>query len=114
MAESIRRAGEIGKIGYDREAFALVGEKTGLRLQDAYERYMKFPPAKRSLVLQKFARVWFAFRRPLPELLDEAKPDVLPNVRERAYYDWNPGYDAPGRKRPHLQLDDNHAVGSRW
>ena len=113
MAESIRLAGETGKIGYDWEAFALVGEKTGFRLQDAYERYMKFPPARRSLVLQTFTRTWFALRRPLPGVVSQGPRTrcaaQCPRKGVLRLESWL--RLAAGRKCTHLQLDDNHAVG---
>jgi hypothetical protein len=112
MADSIRLAGETGKITYNRDGFILHCEKGSLQLHNAYEQYDKSPPAQRPSVLQQFTRGWFAGRRPVPEVFEEAKPGVLPIVRERAHFDWTPGRQGSGDSvLVYRHLDDYHAVG---
>jgi hypothetical protein len=62
-------------------------------------------------VLKHFTRAWFACRRQLPESFADAKPDVLPVVRERAYFEWNPKANPSEPQLPHLHLDGHHAAG---
>ena len=90
MMDGIQRAGEKAKIVYDPEQFRLFreGEEgTRLFLGNIYEEYRAAPNDDRATLLQNFTRSWFTADRELPEEFEDVKPDLLPVVRARVYYD---------------------------
>jgi len=90
VTDCIRRAGEKGRIVYDRDQFRLIrpGEKgTRLFLNNAYEEYCAVAKEHRAAYLRMCARSWFITDKVMPEEYEDVKPDLLPTVRARAYYE---------------------------
>lgn len=90
MTKAIRRQGITGPIEYDAESFRLVLSVELDRLaylRNAYEEYCTAPWRERKAILQKYA----AFTaHPMPEIpadFEEAKPKLLPCVRDRWHYE---------------------------
>jgi len=105
MMQSLRAAGETGEIRYDRSAYTLAGARGHISLGNAYDLYCHAPADRREEVIRQFTRAWFINDRPIPESFEDARTDILPIVRERAFFEWlNPGM-------PHLHLDRYHAIG---
>ncbi len=89
---SVRQKGETGKIVYDPVEFRLVveGENgTRLFLSNAYYEYCTVPRKERPEILQKYIRNWFVTHKEMPEDFADIKPDIMPIVRSRAYYELN-------------------------
>lgn len=91
VMERIRRAGEKKQIVYDREKFSLSavnGDGAVCFLGNIYAEYIGAKPADRPEIVGKVARLWFSHMRPLPESFDDARPDLLPTVRSRSYFEF--------------------------
>lgn len=89
---SVRQKGEMGKVVYDPNEFRLVvdGEKgTRLFLSNAYYEYCTAPRKERPEILQKYVRNWFVGQKEMPEDFADIKPDLMPIVRSRSYYELN-------------------------
>lgn len=90
VTESIRRAGEKGKFVYDREQFRLLKPcEDGIRLflGNAYQEYCTARREVRDDLLKRLARSWFVADKEPPDDFEDVKPDLLPVVRSRAYYE---------------------------
>jgi hypothetical protein len=87
---SIQAQGERRLLSYVPDQFALIlsgGDANVLHLQNGFEEYYAAPRRHRKAVVERWARVWFASQMTLPKTFDEAKPNLLPRIRERAYYE---------------------------
>src|SRR5205085_2934475 len=87
---AIRTAGEKDPIHYDPEQFQLRqdGEiKCVMNLGNAYQEYAAASKDKRPLILHNVVRLWFTHRRETPTEFEDVKPDLLPGVRSRSYYE---------------------------
>lgn len=86
--EALRATGETRPIQYDAEGFLLrLGDKDGstVFLANFFEEYLAAPPEKRDEVFGRFAHV-----RDMPELpgtFAEARPDLMPVVRSRTFFE---------------------------
>ncbi len=88
LIDGIRRAGETGEIQYDTEEYALTKPKQAvLSLGNAYSEYCSAPPETRQDVFQKWVRGWFVVGKPAPEEYEDIRPDLLPVVRGRGYFE---------------------------
>ena len=88
LIDGIRRAGETGEIQYDAEEFMLTApQKTILNLANAYREYCSAPREDRQEVFQKWVRAWFINEKPVPKDYEDIRPDLLPAVRGRAYFE---------------------------
>ena len=88
LIDGIRRAGETGAIHFDPEQFALTNARQAtLNLANAYREYCSAPPDIRQEVFQKWVRAWFLPEKPTPEEYEDIRPDLLPVVRRRGYYE---------------------------
>jgi hypothetical protein len=87
----IRRAGEPRKILFDRDQFCLRPEGDDVSVMNLGNVYAEFCAAgkdARAKLLSNVVRNWFADRRPLPDAFEDVHPDLLPNVRSRAYFEF--------------------------
>jgi hypothetical protein len=87
----IRRAGEQRKIAFDRDQFCLRPEGDDVSVMNLGNVYAEFCAAgkdARPKMLSNIVRNWFADRRPLPDAFEDIHPDLLPNVRSRAYFEF--------------------------
>jgi len=92
VMDAVRQKGEPAKIGYDPVEFSLKieGEKgKRLFLSNAYYEYCTVPRKVRPGILQKYIRNWFVTEKELPEEFADIKPDLMPIVRSRSYYELN-------------------------
>jgi hypothetical protein len=89
LLDAIRNAGETGTIHFDAREFRLVTdiERRFFNLGNIYREYCATPRAKRSRALRHYIRSWFANRKEIPANFDEARPDLLPAVRGRSYFE---------------------------
>lgn len=92
VTDRIRQAGEKGSIIYEPEEFSLRGEGkrfAAMFLTNAYKEYCAAPADAHELVVKNWVRNWFATSKEMPEDFEDVKPDLLPVVRSRAYFDLN-------------------------
>ena len=85
----IRRAGEKRQIIYDPSEFRLtVANEKGrvMFLHNGFAEYCAVPKAERSKTVARFVRNWFVAEKTIPEEFQDASHDLLPAVRERAYF----------------------------
>ena len=90
IMDGVRQAGETGDIVYDRDQFRLsVNGESGTRLflDNAYQEYCAAAKKDRLLLLKRFCRSWFLTSKEMPGEYEDAKPDLLPAVRARSYYE---------------------------
>lgn len=92
MMDRIRETGEKGKLVYDSKEFSLRGEgKTyaAMFLTNGYIEYCSAPLADRGRVIRHYVRNWFSASKEMPEEFEDVKPDLLPVVRSRSYFEIN-------------------------
>ncbi len=92
MMDRIRQTGEKGKIIYKPDEFCLHGEGSAFAamfLANAYKEYCAAPVADRSRVVRHYVRNWFAASKKTPDEFEDAKPDLMPVVRSRSYFERN-------------------------
>ena len=90
MADAIRAAGETAKVRYDADDFRLAidGERTNiLHLDNAYAEYCAAADDGRETILRRYVRIWFSYRKEVPDAYDDVRPDLLPGVRCRSTYE---------------------------
>jgi hypothetical protein len=117
LKDAIQKAGEIKKIFYDQQRFRLHDpeESNTFFLGNAYEEYCSVPASKREETLKRWVRTWFNTQKHMPEDFEVIKPDVLPVVRSRCYFELIrlqlqlQGHDPPAW--PYQIVGDDLAVG---
>ncbi len=90
LMDRIRQAGEKGSIVYEPEEFRLRGEGKqafAFFLGNAYKEYCSADEDSRGRVIGHWARGWFALGKDAPDDFEDVKPDLLPVVRGRSYFD---------------------------
>jgi hypothetical protein len=90
MVEAIHKAGETEKITYEQKKFRLRGggEKGSvIFLGNVYQEYCFAPAEHREKILKRCVRNWFAHLGEMPEDFEDVKPDLLPVVRARSYFE---------------------------
>jgi hypothetical protein len=90
VRDAIVRAGETAALRYDADEFRLLAgddNKNILNLGNAYAEYRAAAADVRGRVVRRFARCWFATRRGVPDQYEDVTPDLLPGVRNRAYFE---------------------------
>ena len=88
--DAIRKAGEGRPVRYHPDHFRLTAEGEGalqLNLANAYREYCAAPRAKRQVIFRNLVRTWFSHRREAPQAFEDVRHDLLPGVRNRAYYE---------------------------
>ncbi|MFE8602983.1 DUF1444 family protein [Archangium violaceum] len=86
--EALRASGETRPIHYDAEGFLLrLGDKDGTTvfLANFFDEYHAVPPEKRDEVFTRITRV--RSMPGLPATLAEARPNLLPVVRSRTFFE---------------------------
>ena len=114
MMDRVRQTGEKGKIVYDAKEFSLRGEgKTfaAMFLTNAYQEYCAAPFADRSRVVRHYVRNWFAAAKEMPEAFEDVKPDLLPVVRSRAYFELSGLESGTPLSLPHQVLGEHFGIG---
>jgi hypothetical protein len=90
LKESIEKAGEKEPIHYNPKDFSLnrkgEGENT-LYLTNAYNEYCAASETEKPTVVRNFVRIWFSYRREMPEDLESARHDLLPGIRNRMFFE---------------------------
>jgi uncharacterized protein YtpQ (UPF0354 family) len=92
MIDRIQRAGEKGRLSYQRDEFRIRGEgerSAALMLGNAFKEYCAAEEAERERVLKHWVRNWFNLLRDMPEEFEDVKPDLLPIVRSRSHFELN-------------------------
>jgi hypothetical protein len=87
---AVRRAGEKRKIKYDAENFLLTTADERPRrmfLGNIYGEYCSADKQHREKALARFVRSWFVAEQSIPDEFEDASHDLLPAVRERAYFE---------------------------
>jgi len=84
----LRRAGIKGKLVYDPREF-WIRETEGMQffLANAYAEDCRAAKADRELILKRFIASWASSHVQAPEDFEDAKPDLMPVVRARSYYE---------------------------
>ncbi|PQO46260.1 DUF1444 family protein [Blastopirellula marina] len=90
LLRRIKQAGETREIRYDREAFQFgfyeQGEPVGsANLANLFSEYDRLPAKHREAFLKRITNAILSHHVPLPENYEDARPDILPIVRNRAY-----------------------------
>src|SRR5262249_557591 len=87
MVAELRRAGDTGPLQIDEEQFRIVrGAQIFFNLPNAYAEWQSAPRLRRNAVLRFFATSLLSPSEP-PESVDEARPNLLPRVRELEWYE---------------------------
>ena len=93
MLDALRQAGEKADLRYEADEFRLVatGERAGevgiFNLTNAYGEYCAAGKDKKHTVLRRFVRSWFSRFKDIPEDFADARPDLLPVIRSRSYFE---------------------------
>lgn len=90
VLERIRQAGSPVAVLYDPSGFRLhTAEPRGpqLFLENGYREYCNAPAELREQHLRRLVRGWGLARPTIPEEFEDVKPDLLPVVRPRAYFE---------------------------
>jgi hypothetical protein len=90
VLDGIRRAGETRNIVYDKEHFRLfAADEPGniFNLVNIFDEYCAASAEGREKVLRIARRTWFSARRELPEDFSDVRPDLLPAVRARSFFE---------------------------
>jgi uncharacterized protein YtpQ (UPF0354 family) len=90
VIDRLREVGVTNAIDYDAEQFQLEIEgKKGsvLFLNNAYREYCSLPVEHRAQAVQRFVRGWLQANKPAPEEYEDIKPDILPAVRSRSFFE---------------------------
>lgn len=116
LTRAIRQAGDKSSITYDANEFRLLGEgKHVFNLGNVYREYCSTARARRHELLRRYVRTWFAHLKEIPREFDDAKPDLLPVVRNRSYFEFfrlQAEIDGLGAINwPHRVIADDFAVG---
>ena len=86
----LRETGMTGEFSYDAVEFQIVmaGEtKSILFLGNAYREYCSCSNKHRPNSLQRFVRGWLDAHKPPPDEYADIKPDILPAVRSRSFFE---------------------------
>lgn len=106
VMDGLRQAGEQREIVYDRDRFCLrVDDEQGqtANLVNLYGEFCSVPKPQRELVVKNTVRSWFLSGKDIPELFEDAKYDLLPTIRSRAFIEFTI-----------LQLENEGGRGPNW
>ena len=90
MITRLREVGVTGEISYDPEEFqvSVAGDKESiLFLDNAYQEYCTISSEHRQKALRRFVRGWLQAHKPAPEEYADIRPDILPAVRSRGFFE---------------------------
>ena len=118
IMDAIHKAGETRKITYEQDAFLLRGEgKSGsiISLSNLYQEYCSAPGYGREEIIKGCMHNWFAHLLKMPEKFEGLKPDLLPALRDRSYFELTPLHlEVEGCKAaalPYEVLNEHFGVG---
>jgi hypothetical protein len=86
----LRETGLPGEMSYDSGEFQVVVEgeiKSILFLGNAYREYCSVSEKHRPNSLRRFVRGWLDAHKPAPDEYADIKPDILPAVRSRSFFE---------------------------
>ncbi len=86
----LRETGVSGEISYDADEFQVTVEgetKSILYLGNAYREYCSLSRKNRPNSLRRFVRGWLDAHKPAPDEYADIKPDILPAVRSRSFFE---------------------------
>ena len=86
----LRETGVSGEISYDADEFQVTVEgetKSILYLGNAYREYCSLSRKNRPNSLRRFVRGWLDAHKPAPDEYADIKPDILPAVRLRSFFE---------------------------
>ena len=87
VIDRLSHAGVPGPFEYDREKFSVTqGRGALIILHNAYAEYCRAAKGDRDKVMQTFLRSW-ATTFVIPDDFEDAKPDLLPVLRARTYFE---------------------------
>jgi hypothetical protein len=95
LIDALRQAGESAQLQYQPEAFRLQllddkGAVVGLlNLENAFHEYAEADLDQQPRVLQRIVRGCTSRFKTFPVEFDDARPDLLPILRRRAYFEWS-------------------------
>jgi hypothetical protein len=98
MIAALRKAGVSDEIRYEPEEFCLQIGSSGaeFHLGNAHTEYGRARRNKRQAVLGRYASVASTLNEPpFPDSFDAMRPNLLPQIRRRSFYDAEPGKDPP-------------------
>ena len=87
---AVRKAGEKRQVDYNPQGFLLTTADEPPRrmfLGNIYAEYCSADKELREKALSRFVRSWFVAEKSIPEEFEDASYDLLPAVRERAYFE---------------------------
>lgn len=87
MVDSIVQAGEPKPIRYDPEAFCIKTEDGSFYLNNPFHEYCNAEEEDRDRLIHHYTRAWFSRLKEIPDEFEDVKPDLLPGVRSRCYYE---------------------------
>ncbi|MFI4876128.1 MAG: DUF1444 family protein [Blastopirellula sp. JB062] len=92
LIERIRQAGETKEIQFHKDEFQLRfyenGEEAGVaNLSNLYAEYCTIAKADRDEFLSQATRALLSYRKEVPEDFEDARHDIRPVVRSRAYFE---------------------------
>jgi hypothetical protein len=90
VLDAVHQAGERAAVRYEPEHFRLCREGEGkavMNLANAYAEYCAAPREGRRVIFRNAVRAWFSGRKGVPQEYEDARHDLLPDVRSRAYYE---------------------------
>ena len=90
ILDRLQQAGETQTVTYDPEAFSLQGEgerSSLLYLSNFYQEYCSATAEGREQVVKRGVRAWFGSRREIPDEFGDVKPDLLPALRARGFFE---------------------------
>jgi hypothetical protein len=113
MTMAIRREGETAPIRYDPEQFCLVSKTAErvLYLADPFKTYQATPSWARHQVMKTFARGWVGRSKlEVPASFEDMKPNLLPQVRCRSFYETSRLGTQQRSESPFLRLGEHLGV----
>ena len=86
VIKRLRASGETGPIEYDPKQFRLSKSKDRvLFLHNTYQQYQRLPESEHENLIKSFLTTWHTIGLESPKDFDDAKADLLPALRARAY-----------------------------
>ncbi|WP_158261209.1 MULTISPECIES: DUF1444 family protein [Pirellulaceae] len=90
LMHCVKQAGENREIRYEKQAYQFSfydqGELAGVaNLGNIFREYDRLPEAEQDAYLGQITRAILSHHKSIPEEFEDARPDILPIVRSRAY-----------------------------
>jgi hypothetical protein len=86
VSKRLRASGEIGPIEYDPKQFRLCKSTDhAFFLHNTYQRHLRLPKSEHEALIRSFLTMWHTAGLAPPKVFNDAKADLLPALRARAY-----------------------------